>query len=156
MTPTSGEIVIAGHAPGVETKALVSYLPERSYLSDWMRVEDALRFFCDFYADFDRRRAEDMLQRLNIALDAPIKSLSKGTKEKVQLILVMSRNARLYLLDRRRRPRGPGLYPAYHHQQLFARIQRDHLHPPDQRHRTGAGRGHLYQSGAAGHDRLGG
>ena len=99
LTPTSGEIVIAGHAPGVETKALVSYLPERSYLSDWMRVEDALRFFCDFYADFDRRRAEDMLQRLNIALDAPIKSLSKGTKEKVQLILVMSRNARLYLLD---------------------------------------------------------
>lgn len=99
LTPTSGEILIAGHAPGVETKALVSYLPERSYLSDWMRVEDALRFFCDFYADFDRRRAEDMLQRLNIALDAPIKSLSKGTKEKVQLILVMSRDARLYLLD---------------------------------------------------------
>jgi ABC-2 type transport system ATP-binding protein len=99
LTPTSGEILIAGHAPGAETKALVSYLPERSYLSDWMRVEDALRFFCDFYADFDRRRAEDMLQRLNIALDAPIKSLSKGTKEKVQLILVMSRDARLYLLD---------------------------------------------------------
>ena len=92
LTPTSGEILIAGHAPGVETKALVSYLPERSYLSDWMRVEDALRFFCDFYADFDRRRAEDMLQRLNIALDAPI-------KEQVQLILVMSRDARLYLLD---------------------------------------------------------
>ena len=99
LTPTSGEILIAGHAPGVETKALASYLPERSYLSDWMRVEDALRFFCDFYADFDRRRAEDMLQRLNIALDAPIKSLSKGTKEEVQLILVMSRDARLYLLD---------------------------------------------------------
>lgn len=99
LTPTSGEILIAGHAPGVETKALVSYLPERSYLSDWMRVEDALRFFCDFYADFDCRRAEDMLQRLNIALDAPIKRLSKGTKEKVQLILVMSRDARLYLLD---------------------------------------------------------
>ncbi len=99
LTPSAGEIKIAGHAPGVETKAIVSYLPENSYFNDWMKVEDMLSFFGDFYADFDAAKAGEMLKTLGIDPSARIKSLSKGTKEKVQLILVMARQAKLYLLD---------------------------------------------------------
>lgn len=99
LTPSTGEIKITDRAPGVETKAVVSYLPENSYFNDWMKVEDMLAFFTDFYADFDRAKAEDMLKTLGIGKNAHIKSLSKGTKEKVQLILVMARKAKLYLLD---------------------------------------------------------
>lgn len=99
LTPTAGNIFIDGRVPSPETKRIVSFLPERTYLADWMRVRDALIFFQDFYEDFDIRKAEDMLQRLNISTADRIKTLSKGTKEKVQLILVMSRNAKLYLLD---------------------------------------------------------
>ncbi len=99
LTPTTGRILIDGQVPGPATKRIVSFLPERTYLADWMRVRDALAFFRDFYEDFDIRKAEDMLQRLNISTADRIKTLSKGTKEKVQLILVMSRNAKLYLLD---------------------------------------------------------
>ncbi len=99
LKASEGEITINGNAPGIKTKAIVSYLPERTYLSDWMRVCDTLDLFEDFYSDFDRKRAEDMLQRLDINTSAKIKTMSKGTKEKVQLILVMSRKASLYLLD---------------------------------------------------------
>lgn len=99
LTPSKGELYIGGMPPGRGTKALVSYLPERTYMSDWMRVSDLLDFFGDFYADFRRERAAQMLQNLDIRESARIKTLSKGTKEKVQLIMVMSRDAKLYLLD---------------------------------------------------------
>jgi len=99
LTPTSGGIAVAGRAPGVESKKIISYLPERNYLSEWMRVGDLLAFFGDFYEDFDKSKAVDMFGRLGIGLTDRLKTLSKGTKEKVQLILVMSRKAGLYLLD---------------------------------------------------------
>ena len=96
---SKGEILIDGMAPGQKTKSLISYLPERSYLNDWMRISDLLSFFRDFYQDFDLERAKQMLADLNIALNDRLKTMSKGTKEKVQLVLVMSRRAHLYLLD---------------------------------------------------------
>lgn len=99
LRPDGGEILIDGMAPSVETKKLVSYLPERTYLSDWMRVEQLLGMFQDFYADFDRAAAQDMLQRMGVQTHQKIREMSKGTREKVQLILVMSRRAKLYLLD---------------------------------------------------------
>jgi len=99
LVPSSGEIFIDGQAPGALTKAKVSYLSERSYLSDWMRVSEILVFFEDFYEDFNRIKAENMLKDLAINPDDRLKTMSKGTKEKVQLILVMSRQAELYLLD---------------------------------------------------------
>lgn len=99
LKPTLGTILINGSAPGVESKKIISYLPDRNYLNDWMKVEDAFKLFEDFYEDFDRKRAEDMLRSLNIAPDARLKTLSKGTLEKVQLILIMARRAKLYILD---------------------------------------------------------
>lgn len=99
LTPTSGELQIAGNKPGIETKKIVSYLPERTYLNDWMKVSEIIEMFQDFYADFNKDKAYDMLKRLNINPSDRLKTLSKGTKEKVQLILVMSRDAELYLLD---------------------------------------------------------
>ena len=95
----TGEIYINGNKPGVITKSEVSYLPDRPYFGDWMKVEDVLRLFSDFYWDFDRERAENMCKALGVSTTAKIKTLSKGMKEKVQLILVMSRSAKLYLLD---------------------------------------------------------
>ncbi len=99
LTPTMGEIRISGYEPGVETKKIVSYLPEKTYLNDWMKVSEIISFFKDFYADFKSEKAYDMLKRLGINPQHRLKTLSKGTKEKVQLILVMSRDAELYLLD---------------------------------------------------------
>ncbi len=99
LTPTGGELLIGGKAPGSESKKIVSYLPERTYLNDWMTVRALVDFFADFYADFSKEKAYDMLQRLNLRAGSRLKTLSKGTKEKVQLILVMSREASLYLLD---------------------------------------------------------
>lgn len=99
LTATEGTLRIDGKLPGTETKELVSYLPDRPYLNDWMRVADLLGFFQDFYKNFNRDKAVEMLSRLNIGLNDRLKSMSKGTKEKVQLILVMSREAELYLLD---------------------------------------------------------
>lgn len=99
LSPDSGQLLICGNTPGVETKKVVSYLPERTYLNDWMNVNQMIRFFADFYEDFESARAYDMLSRLNINPAQRMKTMSKGTKEKVQLILVMSRRARLYLLD---------------------------------------------------------
>lgn len=99
IQPTAGSVLVDGQAPGVHTHSVVSYLPDRAYLNDWMRIADLMDFFADFYADFDRVKANDMLQSLRInALDR-LKTLSKGTKEKVQLILTMSRKAKLFLLD---------------------------------------------------------
>lgn len=99
ITKNSGEVYIDGKEPGVETKAIVSYLPERLYFSPSMTVNECLDYFEDFYSDFDRARAEKMLDVLQIEKKNRLKKLSKGTKEKVQLVLVMSRNAKLYLLD---------------------------------------------------------
>ncbi|BCJ95312.1 ABC transporter [Anaerocolumna cellulosilytica] len=99
LVPDTGTIRIAGYEPGIESKRIVSYLPERTYLADWMRVMDVLNFFQDFYDNFDKHKAYDMLERLNIDPKKRLKTLSKGTKEKVQLILVMSRKADLYCLD---------------------------------------------------------
>lgn len=99
LTPTGGEILIGGKAPGVESKAAVSYLPDKEYLPDWMNARQLMDLFQDFYADFDRARAREMLKRLGVSEDVRVKQMSKGTREKVQLILVMSRQARLYLLD---------------------------------------------------------
>lgn len=99
MMPTEGEVFIDEKKPGVETKKIISYLPERTYLNEWMKVKELLDYFEDFYADFRRERAITMLENLNIGLDDKLKTMSKGTKEKVQLILVMSRDADLYILD---------------------------------------------------------
>ncbi|MCI8652471.1 MAG: ABC transporter ATP-binding protein [Angelakisella sp.] len=99
LTPSAGELFVNGQRPGPETKQVVSYLPERTYLSDWMRVEDVLSLFSDFYRDFDYQKALEMLSRLEIGRSDRLRTMSKGTKEKVQLILVMSRRADLYLLD---------------------------------------------------------
>lgn len=99
IQPTSGEIIVAGKTLGIETTKMISYLPERTYLNDWMKVKDLLGFFDDFYEDFDKDRAREMLGVLKIDEESKLKTLSKGTKEKVQLILVMSRKARLYILD---------------------------------------------------------
>ena len=99
LQPTEGRIRIAGMAPGPETKELVSYLPEAEWLPDWMQVGELVQMFQDFYPDFDPAKAREMLDRLGIAPKARLKTLSKGNKEKVQLVLAMSRNARLYLLD---------------------------------------------------------
>ena len=99
LTPTEGELLIAGQKPGPETKAIVSYLPDRTYLPEWMSVKQMLDFFEDFYADFQRDKALEMLGRLSIGEDMRLGQMSKGTREKAQLILVMSREAGLYLLD---------------------------------------------------------
>lgn len=99
LTPDTGRLCVAGTPVSEATRALVSYLPERPYFSPAMRVREMMDYFADFYPDFDRTRAEQMLRDLNIDAAAPMKTLSKGTKEKVQLVLVMARRARLYLLD---------------------------------------------------------
>ena len=99
LEPTTGSITIKGNKPGIETKKVISYLPERTYLNSWMKVQDILDFFADFYSDFNMNRAIEMLASLKIELNQKLKTMSKGTKEKVQLILVMSREADLYILD---------------------------------------------------------
>lgn len=99
LQPTSGEITICGEGIGPSTKAKVAYLPDRTYLSGGETISGTLQYFEDFYSDFSRERAEKMLESLRIDPSAKMKTLSKGTKEKVQLILVMSREAELYLLD---------------------------------------------------------
>ena len=99
LQPTTGEILIGGHEVGVETKKIVSYLPERTYLDDNMSPVQMINFFSDFYEDFDADKAFDMLSSLKVNPKDKMKTMSKGTKEKVQLILVMSRQAKLYMLD---------------------------------------------------------
>lgn len=99
LTPSEGHIYVKGMEPGIETKKIVSYLPDRNYLNNWMKVNDLIKLFDEMYENFNKDKALAMLQKLNIALDARLKTLSKGNKEKVQLILVMSREADLYILD---------------------------------------------------------
>lgn len=99
LTPTEGELFINGLHPGPETKAVIAYLPDKDYLNDYMKVRDLVQFFSDFYKNFDSVRAYEMLEHLQINPQLKLKTLSKGTKEKVQLILTMSRRADLYVLD---------------------------------------------------------
>lgn len=99
LTPSNGEIRIDGMTPGIKSKSIVSYLPERTYLDESMRIQEAMDLFEDFYRDFDRKKALQMIQKVHLDPSSRIKTLSKGNKEKVQLILVMSRRAKLYCLD---------------------------------------------------------
>lgn len=99
LVPTNGEILINGLKPGIETKKIVSYLPDKNHIYEWMKISEIIKFFDDFYTDFDENKAIEMINRLGININDKFKSLSKGTKEKVSLVLIMSRNAKLYLLD---------------------------------------------------------
>lgn len=99
LTPTSGEVLVEGKPISPETKKLISYLPERSYLDASMKVSDAIKFFETFYDDFDKLKAERLLLDLDLDRDMRLSKMSKGMKEKVQLVLVMSRRAKIYILD---------------------------------------------------------
>ena len=99
LQPTSGEILLNGLKPGPETKAFVSYLPDANYLPTWMNIQGLLEMFEDFYNDFDIEKAKEMVGTLNLSMNSRLKTLSKGNKEKVQLILAMSRKAKVYFLD---------------------------------------------------------
>ena len=99
LQPTAGTVEILGAAPGPESKAQISFLPDRGYFPEWMCVKDMIDLFSDFYADFDRAKALEMCRALGLEQGQKIKTLSKGTREKMQLMLVMSRKAKLYLLD---------------------------------------------------------
>ena len=94
-----GAVQVDGMAPGLETKKIVSFLPEKTYLSSWMRCIDTIDMFADFYADFDRNKALELLERLRLSPRQKIRLMSKGMQEKLQLVLVMSRAAKLYVLD---------------------------------------------------------
>lgn len=94
-----GEVKIAGMLPGPETKAIISYLPEKTYLGDWQRIRNAIDIFKDFYADFDTAKSTELLERMRLEPNMRIRDMSKGMQEKLQLTLVMARNAKLYLLD---------------------------------------------------------
>lgn len=99
LTPDKGKVTICGMSPSPETKALVAYLPDNIYLNAWMTVQQIVNYFAEFYADFRKELAMEMLQRLGVSPKQKLKTLSKGNKEKVCLILTMSRNAKLYVLD---------------------------------------------------------
>lgn len=99
LTPTSGEVLINGKKPGIESKKIISYLPERTYLDKEMRVSDVLKFFEEFYGNFNSEKALQLLKALDLDVNQRLTKMSKGMQEKVQLILVMSREAEIYLLD---------------------------------------------------------
>ena len=99
IQPALGMLQIDGAAPGVHSKSVISYLPDRMYFADWMKTCDLIDFFADFYSDFDRKKAMEMFSALSIGPNDRIKTMSKGTREKAQLALIMSRKAMLYLLD---------------------------------------------------------
>jgi ABC-2 type transport system ATP-binding protein len=99
LRQSSGEILIDNHEPGVYTKSVISYLPDRNYLPKWMKVEDAINYFNDFYGDFDRNRAYELLDFMKLEREMKVTSLSKGMTEKLHLTLVLSRKAKLYILD---------------------------------------------------------
>lgn len=99
LTIDSGEILVCGETVGVKTKAMISYLPERTYLDNTKTISQVFDFFQDFYADFDRCKAEKLLKELDLDINSRLSKMSKGMKEKVQIVLVMSRNAKLYILD---------------------------------------------------------
>ena len=99
LTPTSGEILVNGKKPGVESKRIISYLPERTYLDKNMKVEQILTFFEDFYDNFNKEKAIKLLKDLDLDINLKVSKMSKGMREKLQLILVMSRDAEIYILD---------------------------------------------------------
>ena len=99
LTPTSGEILIKGQKIGIETKKVISYLPERTYLNKQMKVSEVISYFEDFYDNFDSEKAKKLLKDLDLDINQKLSKMSKGMQEKVQLVLVMSRNADLYVLD---------------------------------------------------------
>ncbi|MCJ7688698.1 MAG: ABC transporter ATP-binding protein [Clostridiaceae bacterium] len=99
LNPSSGKILIDGHIPGVYTKAIVSYLPDNEYLLKWMKIKDAIKYFKDFYNDFDEKKADELLEFMKLDANSSVKNLSKGMKEKLKLTLVLSRKAKLYVLD---------------------------------------------------------
>ena len=99
LTPTSGNIYIKGNKPGIESKSIVAYLPDNNFLNSWMSIEQIVNYYKDFYSDFREELAYEMLNRLGISKSSKLKHLSKGNKEKVCLVLVMSRKALLYVLD---------------------------------------------------------
>ena len=99
LTPTSGEILINGEKPGVKSKEIISYLPERTYLDKEMTIKQVVQYFEEFYKNFDTQKAVKLLKDLNLDIDKKISKMSKGMQEKLQLILVMSRRAELYILD---------------------------------------------------------
>lgn len=99
LVPNSGEIRVCGNPVGVESKKCISYLPERTYLDETMTPEKGIEFFSDFYSDFDANKARELMKELNVDPKRKIKTMSKGSKEKLQLIFVMSRKAKIYILD---------------------------------------------------------
>jgi len=99
LIPTSGEILINGQKVGIESKKIISYLPEKTYLDREMKVKDAIKYFEEFYNDFDSKKAIKLIDDLDLDINTKISKMSKGMQEKLQLILVMSRNAELYILD---------------------------------------------------------
>ncbi len=99
LTPTSGEILINGKKPGIDSKKIISYLPERTYLDKEMTIKEAIKYFEEFYENFDSKKAIKLLKDLNLDINTKISKMSKGMQEKLQLILVMSRTAELYILD---------------------------------------------------------
>ncbi len=99
LTPTSGEVLINGKKPGIESKRLISYLPERTYLDKSMTINQAVNYFSEFYDNFDKEKAVRLLKDLDLDINQRLSKMSKGMQEKVQLILVMARNAQLYILD---------------------------------------------------------
>ncbi|KZL91217.1 ABC transporter ATP-binding protein [Clostridium magnum] len=99
LSKTNGELLIDGHKPGVYTKSIVSYLPDREYLFKWMKIKDAVNFFKDFYKDFDVEKCKKLLEFMNLDINSKVKTLSKGMTEKLYLTLVLSRKAKLYILD---------------------------------------------------------
>jgi len=99
LTPTSGEILVHGKKIGIESKKVISYLPERTYLNKSMKVSEVINYFKDFYDDFDSEKAKSLLEDLDLDIDQRLTKMSKGMQEKVQLVLVMSRKADLYILD---------------------------------------------------------
>lgn len=99
LVPSDGKIYLGGFEPGVESKSIVSYLPDANYLPTWMNIQELLEMFEDFYNDFDIEKAKEMVGTLNLSMNSRLKTLSKGNKEKVQLILAMSRKAKVYFLD---------------------------------------------------------
>ena len=99
LRETKGEILINGEKPGVQTKSIVSYLPDRNFLYEWMKIQDAIDMYKDFYTDFDEKKCDDLLKFMKLERDMKVNNLSKGMKEKLNLTLVLSRKAKLYILD---------------------------------------------------------
>jgi ABC-2 type transport system ATP-binding protein len=99
LHPSSGKLLIDGQEPGVYTKSIVSYLPDTEYFFKWMKIKDAVHYFKDFYSDFDEKKASELLEFMKLDANSSVKSLSKGMKEKLKLTLVLSRKAKLYILD---------------------------------------------------------